>query len=310
MDETHCKYVGSYALLKSATHRSPTPFPDFDELKLAWYSNITPHSILHVCPQALPEFVKKVLPTIQVPFKLLTNNSDATIPDDYQEEATIILNHPMLEMWFAQNCVGTHPKLLRIPIGLDYHSLRPKPKRVVWELPKVERTSLGIKKQPKEQEVDLLYFKYSARPFWERELKAYANFQFLMWTRYGKIDRKDALDTVPKEIVFYEPVKTARDVCWKNMIEYAFVLSPQGNGLDCHRTWEALCLGCIPIVKTSGLDSLFDDLPVWIVADWNDITLDAMKQKIDEYKCRVFNYDKLTLQYWKNVLYQCKKDSC
>ena len=308
MDETHCKYVGSYALLKSATHKSPTPFPDFDKLDPIWYLDISPHSILHVCPQALPEFVKKVLPNIKVPFKLLTNNSDCTIPDDYQEEATIILNNPMLEMWFAQNCVGTHEKLIQIPIGLDYHSMRPSGRKLmIWEQPEKHKFGWGLCKHPTEQEQQLNQLKDISKHFWERDVKAYANFQFLMWTRYGKIDRKDALDTVPKEIVFYEPVKTTRDVCWKNMIKYAFVLSPHGNGLDCHRTWEALCLGCIPIMKTSGLDPLFDDLPVWIISDWRDVTLDAMKKKIDEYKSRVFNYDKLTLRYWKNVLYQSKK---
>ena len=126
----------------------------------------------------------------------------------------------------------------------------------------------------------------------------------MMWTRYGKIDRKDALEKVPKDLVFYEPFKATRDVCWKHMIEFAFVISPHGNGLDCHRTWEALCLGCIPIVKTSGLDPLFNDLPVWIVQDWTDVTLENMKQKIEEFRSKTFKYEKLTLAYWKNIITQ------
>jgi hypothetical protein len=305
MDETYCTYVGSFGLLKSATHKSPTPVSDFGGLDPKWYSSIFPHCILHVCPQALPEFVKKVLPSISVPFKLLTNNSDCTIPDDFQTEADQILNHPLLEIWFAQNCVGTHSKLVRIPIGLDYHSMRPsilERKRMVWE-PK-ERHRWGTKKHPIEQEVELLYFKNSSKPFWQRDVKAYANFQFMMWTRYGKIDRKDAIEKVSKDLVFYEPFKATRDVCWKHMIECAFVLSPWGNGLDCHRTWEALCLGCIPIVKTSGLDALFQDLPVWIVRDWTDVTLESMKQTVEEFKAKSFKYEKLTLTYWRNILNQ------
>jgi hypothetical protein len=303
MDETYCTYVGSFGLLKSATHKSPNPVSDFGGLDPAWYSNLYPNCILHVCPQALPDFVKKVLPNIQVPFKLLTNNSDCTIPDDFQAEANEILNHPLLQTWFAQNCVGNHSKLIRIPIGLDYHSLRPSPterKRMVWE-PK-QNHRWGTKRQPIEQECELLYFKNSSKPFWERELKGYANFQFMMWTRYGKIDRKDAVEKVPKDLVFYEPFKATRDVCWKHMIEYAFVISPWGNGLDCHRTWEALCLGCIPIMKTSGLDPLFDDLPVWIVKDWSDVTHENMKQILEAFKSKTFKYEKLTLAYWRNLL--------
>jgi hypothetical protein len=309
MDETYCHYVGSYALLKSATHKSPNPVSDFDGLNSDWYSNLYPRSILHVCPQALPDFVKKVLPTIQVPFKLITNNSDCTIPDDFQAEADQLLNHPLLEKWFAQNCIQTHPKLIRIPIGLDYHSLRPPTLQKVqlWQKPsprtQAEHKHMwGNKKHAIDQERELLYFKNSAKPFWEREPKAYANFQFMMWTRYGKIDRKDALEKVSKDLIFYEPFKVTRDVCWKRMILHAFVISPHGNGLDCHRTWEALCLGCIPIVKTSGLDPLFDDLPVWIVQDWTDVTLENMKQIMETFRKRSFKYEKLTLAYWRNLL--------
>lgn len=305
MDETYCHYVGSLALLKSASHKSPTPISDFDGLNPEWYSNLIPHSILHVCPQALPAFVTKVLPNIQVPFKLLTNNSDMTIPDDYQTEANELLNHPLLETWFAQNCVGSHSKMVKIPIGLDYHTMRPiHNSKLLWKRPQKNILGLGICKHATEQEYQLMQFKKFSKPFGERQLKAYANFQFVMWTRYGKIDRKDAIEKVPKDLVFYEPIRATRDICWRNMAQYAFVLSPHGNGLDCHRTWEAICLGCIPIVKTSGIDSLFDDLPVWIVQDWTDVTLENMHKKIFEFTMRDFKYEKLTLAYWRNILTQ------
>ena len=305
MDETYCNYVGSFGLLKSATHKSSNPVSDFNGLDPTTYLNTHPHAILHVCPQALPSFVSKVLPLIQVPFKLLTNNSDATIPDDYQAESDILLNNPLLTTWFAQNCVGTHPKFVKVPIGLDYHSMRPHPserKRMVWE-PK-QNHIWGTKKHPIEQEWELTTLKASSKPHFNRELKAYANFQFMMWTRYGQIDRKDAIEKIPKDLVFYEPNKATRDICWKNMVQYAFVVSPHGNGLDCHRTWESLALGSIPIVKTSGIDSLFDDLPVWIVQDWSEVTTENMKKKMFEFSNKNFNYDKLTLAYWRNILMQ------
>jgi hypothetical protein len=49
-----------------------------------------------------------------------------------------------------------------------------------------------------------------------------------------------------------------------------FVLSPQGNGLDCHRTWEALYLGAIPVVTAGTLDqNLIQGLPILEVTDWS-----------------------------------------
>lgn len=57
-----------------------------------------------------------------------------------------------------------------------------------------------------------------------------------------------------------------------------FVVSPKGNGLDCHRTWEAIAFGAIPIVPTSHLDSLYEKLPVIIVKNsWSEITPDLLE---------------------------------
>jgi hypothetical protein len=58
---------------------------------------------------------------------------------------------------------------------------------------------------------------------------------------------------------------------WREKTRYAFVVSPHGNGLDCHRTWESLVLGNIVIVKRSSLDPLYEGLPVVIVDDWREI---------------------------------------
>lgn len=297
-----CNYVGSRGLLNLCDRKSDNPVPDFDGLNPAIYDNIDkPNCIIHVCPQALKNFVEKVLPKLTNPFILLTNNSDWTIPDDVMYEYTRLVNHPLLSHWYAQNCIINHPKVTRIPIGLDYHSLTPSRKQQFpWSVP--ERHSWGLKISPILQEEQLLSIKSQSVPFDKRECKAYANFQFLMSTRYGKIDRVDAYNTVPKDLVFYEPNKCTRDICWKNMIKYAFVISPHGNGLDCHRTWEALCLGCIPIVKSSGLDPLFEDLPVWIVSSWKDVTEENMKDKINEFVRRIFRYEKLNLGYWKSVI--------
>ena len=302
MDETHCKYVGSYALLKSATHRSPIPVSDFEGFNPGWYSNLYSGCIINVCPPALPEFVK-FLRQITVPFKLLTNNSDWTIPDDFKD-SNQILEHPFLIKWYAQNCIGTHEKLVKIPIGLDYHSMRPSGKKKLWSQPEKNRYGLGFLKHATEQESELMSL--NKTPFWNRQIKAYANFHLALNTADGEKryvqDRRDALK-ISSELVFYQPW-VYRNICWQNMSQYAFVISPQGNGIDCHRTWEALCIGSIPIVKTSGLNLLFDELPVWIVHDWSEVTKENMVKKIEEFKSKTFKYEKLTLAYWRNILAQ------
>lgn len=58
----------------------------------------------------------------------------------------------------------------------------------------------------------------------------------------------------------------------EELLKSRFVLSPPGNGIDCHRTWEALYLGAIPIVKRKFWPFAHLDLPVVILDDWDDIS--------------------------------------
>ena len=96
--------------------------------------------------------------------------------------------------------------------------------------------------------------------------------------------------------------KIERYNTWKNQVEYTFVASPHGNGLDCHRTWEALCLGCIVIVKKSALDELYHGLPVLIVGEWSDICENLLLETISLFKTLDFQYEKLSLNYWMNKI--------
>jgi hypothetical protein len=51
-----------------------------------------------------------------------------------------------------------------------------------------------------------------------------------------------------------------------------FVLSPPGHGLDCHRTWEAIYLGAVPVVKKNALArSLYSQLPIFAVESWEEV---------------------------------------
>jgi hypothetical protein len=72
--------------------------------------------------------------------------------------------------------------------------------------------------------------------------------------------------------------------------------------MDCHRTWETLCLGAIPIVKAPNFTKLFEDLPVLIVNNWSDINQELLDRTINNFKSKNFNYKKLKLSYWINKI--------
>lgn len=56
----------------------------------------------------------------------------------------------------------------------------------------------------------------------------------------------------------------------KALLNSRYVVSPPGNGPDCHRTWESIYLGAIPIVLRHSWPFVGDSLPVLVVDSWQD----------------------------------------
>jgi hypothetical protein len=296
-DENHCKYVSSRGLMKSCDIYGSVFFSGITNVQGYDFSKLTENGTIYICSAAVRDFFVNHIEKINTKFILVSGDCDNTCPTDIfknQEEFIRFIENEKLIHWFSQNCAGNHPKLTHMPIGLDYHTIANN-----------ENHFWGKKCSPAEQEKVLNEIKEQSQMFWNRPSKCYSNFHFFMHTRFG-YDRIDALNNIPKELVYYEPDRIARKESWITQSKYAFVISPHGNGYDCHRTWEALCLGCIPIVKTSSLDILFYDLPVLIVNKWTDVTQELLDKTIIEFKTKQFDYERLTLDYWMNKI----KSSC
>lgn len=238
--------------------------------------------------------MNEVLPLIDFPFILVSGDCDETIPQEIvnQNEFNNLLNNTQLIHWFCQNMTVKHPKITQMPIGLDYHTLTVNP---LW----------GPLSSCQEQEKNLMFLNKKSVPFWNRNVHCYANFHFTMNTKLG-YDRKDAFQNINKDLIYYENTPVTRLTTWNRQLKFAFVICPHGGGLDCHRNWEALCLGCIPIVKTSAIDSLYKDLPVLIVDDWQNITIDLLNNTMIKFKTMFqnneFNMGKIKLKYWINLI--------
>ena len=61
-------------------------------------------------------------------------------------------------------------------------------------------------------------------------------------------------------------------------------------------------MGCIPIMCAPDFQKMFEDLPVLIINDWSKINEKLLNETIILFKDKKFNYDKLTLQYWKDKI--------
>ncbi len=111
----------------------------------------------------------------------------------------------------------------------------------------------------------------------------------------------------------------------EEMAHYKFALSPRGWGPDCYRTWEALLVGTIPIVRRcqfdqyivrddnvtdpgvkctitspqgSQLDKLYEDLPILVIDEWEELTDTFLAKKYAEISAKTYQIEKLYLAYW------------
>jgi hypothetical protein len=295
MSEKDCKFICSRGILKSCdVYKDP---PVSSSTYLPDLGKIQENSTVYVCTTAIPNLLKN-MDKIKHRFILVTGDADEEVFEhvfESEEDFITFIENDKIVHWFVQNCVSVHKKITNLPIGLDYHTLASK------------TTSWGEQKSPVEQEKQLMELKRTAKSFDQRDKKCYINFSAPPASYHYSYDRASALKDIPENLCKKEKESENRYTCWKNQTEYAFVVSPFGNGMDCHRTWEALALGCIPIVTASGMDPMFEGLPVLIVNNWSEVTGELLEDTVAKFKAMTFDYDKLKLQYWVNKINSYKQ---
>lgn len=270
--------------------------------KSYWQNCIKPGDSIAVPTIFLAKFFDEILPYITIPFVLISNSGDDSPVAILGQRAELLLNDQRLIHWFAENndFEKSHKKLSLIPIGVDYHTLFLRPHGAYGE----------AHKNPLVQESLLHEILQHAQPTHKRISKIYADFhlndnlgkgvnQLFKRVGYTRTSLKEQLNN--KIFVHFQESNLPRTKVWQEKINYAFSISPHGNGLDCLRTWEDLILGCIVIVKTSTLDPLYEGLPVVIVHDWSEITEENLNKWLERYGDAFTNTtyrEKLTSQYW------------
>jgi hypothetical protein len=233
------------------------------------------------------------MPHIHHPFVVVTGSADFSAPLLSHQvggalgDSASLLGNPLLVAWFAQNMDVIHPKLVPVPIGIDYHSIA---------LPNITEHSWGRPTSAERQDALLQELRCTLPPFHERPITAIMNFKAA-----GRDVRSRVFETL-KDVAGVKTVGgVARSDLWRMYGEFSFVVSPRGYGKDCHRTWEALTLGCAVIVsRDHHLQALYDDLPVIQVEDWSTVTAEALARWKGELAARwhTFRWEKLRAAFW------------
>lgn len=280
--------VSSRGLASLCDSRSHPLCSSANDLPLNLLESHRSGEAIYVCSDALTRFSDLFLPQLNCPFVLVSGDSDLRLDEEFFCKPPIrrLLGSSLLVRWFAQNlCWMQDPRLHRLPIGLDYHTM--------WEKP----GAWGITAQTALAQEQQLISVFSLSPsFSQRHLTCYCNFQFSL----DRGNRNRAQAELSKEACIFEINPVPRLSTWQRQAQCMFVASPEGVGPDCHRTWEAIALGCVPIVQRSTHSAIFEDLPVLLVDEWAEVTPPFLKAAAEKFSAFKYNYNKIFLDHWRS----------
>jgi hypothetical protein len=193
-------------------------------------------------PEWLEYFFRKLAPSHR--FVLVTTNSDASIGPRAVENMD---RRPQLVAWFGANVTVRHPKLFALPLGIsDPHW----PHGNTSTLKEWQRASVV------------------------RERLFDANFD----PATNPAERQYCIEQTG---LVPGPREPFAEYLGDLKASY-FCLSPAGDGIDTHRTWEALYLRTVPVVTRSILTEQHPDLPMVVLDDWAEFSSIAFSPELYE----------------------------
>lgn len=206
---------------------------------------------------------------------IVTHNGDIAVDERFAPYAN------KFPKWYGQNIITGSPKFSPIPIGLenDYVPNSVDKKNMLVKLSS-ERSYVMPSK--------MLYINHNIGTNPSERNKPYQIFSTSSWS------------TAEHSGGF-----SYQENYYAKILDHLFMLSPPGNGIDCHRTWEILYLKRIPILKRVGrLEELYSGLPVVFINNYEEISEEFLRNKYDEILNKSFNFNKLKFSYWRNLIEQ------
>jgi hypothetical protein len=213
---------------------------------------------------------------------IITGNSDYEINDDIIEYAP-----KCIKRWFAQNANTKSNKVFGLPIGIE------NDKNCILE-------GHGVGWEHAKQKVEFL----KNPPNVEPTKNIYANFSLDTHTSRVKVaEICTKIPHITKDISnsHNQINNKSYEKYIQEILEHRMVLCPRGNGIDCHRVWEVLYLGRIPIVKKEIAMLHFKQLPILFIDDWQQLYDKSFLE--NEYeKVKNNSTEMLDVKYWNNKI--------
>lgn len=228
----------------------------------------TDKNIFFVKTDYIQEFRQRYLPYINYNFVLITHDADTPV----NEQCLPILQNQFLKKWFGMNCHIIHDKLQPIPIGIANECWPHGNKQALLDTTNkiIEKTGL-----------------------------IYSNFD-----QGTNIDQRHNVNIILKNLpgLYIETNKKRYNEYLETLASYKFVISPPGNSIDCHRIWESIYVGTIPIVLKSIPMVYFKDCPILFIDKWEDLYNIDMESKYATLKQK--NRTKAFFNFYRTLIQQ------
>ncbi len=234
--------------------------------------NVKSGSIIFCESDLVLELQAQILNRLNVPITLLLGNSDQNHDNSY----SFLKNNSNVVKIFAQNMITEIDSFTPLPIGLEN----------VWHANHGDISAYS----------KLMKLKCERKPriMWAFAIHTNATVRSEAALELSGVSVADNFGSISSQ--------EHRQL----LVSYSFVASPPGNGLDTHRTWEAMYLGCVPIVLRSYMTDYYENLglPIWIVNSYSELSsLDEhyLAKKYEEFKFRFVN-KALQFDYWEKII--------
>lgn len=270
----------TFARLADIVINNKNDFDQFDAF-INRFNGAQKRCIIFIHSDFLKDFEKKYLPKINFYFVLISHQSDVIVDASYASLA----DAPFLLHWFCQNALLVHKKVTPLPIGLEnqfYHN-----SGNVASFKKLSKKLQNGKVQKIARVVIALNF--STNPL------ARFNCYKAFWQK-----------PITKELQSFISSNLYR----KTILPYQFIASPSGNGVDCHRTWEAIYLGIVPLLEDNAMNRFFEslNLPLVIVSNWQDFAQKTVDELDILYRqvMQKSTLDACFIDYWQKQIFSAR----
>ncbi len=207
---------------------------------------------------------------------LITHNSDLNITEE------VFAQKPKcVKFWFAQNVCFKHELLQPLPIGLERE-------QIIANRSIEETTYKKICEGTSESKSKFIYLNINHRT--------------------NRAEREPVRNQLSWRWWITNKKKRTHEQYIDDIYQHKYTLSPPGNGEDCHRTWEALYLGSIPVVKRSVMTEYFSQyVPMFMYDSVKDIKRGELLKEYSELRS-MKSSEILTFSYWKRLILDKRKE--